>query len=340
MLALKLFVIANFLFKSSHSAEAELRKEYILKRFKFNSTRNWPVGQRSLFDTPLWPDSALEILDQASSHYDHFSPKVTSSPEELSKPSEVPNENEQDCERLKGNIGFELDLNVGLEQNDSESNPRGISHLLLAADMIKSNDIAGEVSKPKSTRPDAVLLKHLRKDLDSKFKSQHPQASYSLRNYNVENWPEGVDMFKTTWNKQEIEAIRSKMDDFVFTKREVPFDFKTEFGVSDLSDLEDVLDHSMSKLSTNEFLLNRFREETGNLEAKRIDWSLLDRRDIPSRYEDCVLNGKSMSHCSIFYKNPEIVYNIHFSSKNENSKRNERVSRVDDDSIRKKQRSR
>ena len=77
------------------------------------------------------------------------------------------------------------------------------------------------------------------------FRAQHPRASYSLRNYTVENWPEGVDMFKPTWNKQEIEAIRSKMDHFVFVKRKVPYDLKTEFGISDLI-LEDVIDENMS----------------------------------------------------------------------------------------------
>ena len=378
MLALNLFLIANFLFKSLHSAESDIRKEYLLKRFKINSTGNWPVGQRDLFDTPLWSNSALETLNQASSHYDHFSPKASTSPEASLKQSEVPinpSQNltaedngqesehleddfdfEQDSERLKSDIDFELYFGSDSEQNLS---PPGISDLIMAADKIQSINVVGKVYKSKPTtprvkqraakttsprdkqhpRPDVVLLKNLRKDLENKFKTQHPKPSYSLRYYDVVNWPEGVNMFKSTWNMQEMEAIRSKMDDFVFVKRKVPYDLKTEYGINELGGLKDVLDHSMSKSSTNDFLLNRFREETGNLEARRIDWSLLDRRAIPPRYDDCVFNGISMTHCSTFYKNPEIVYNIHFSSKNENSKRNERESRVDDDRINKKPRN-
>ena len=328
---------------SSHQNSTGLREENSLKQFLFNS------------NTPLWQSSAFEMLEPASSHYDHFLPKATSNPAGLSKPSEVPintsqnlanEDNEQDSELLEDEIDFELDIN---DQDDSESSSRGISQLLLAADMIQSNNIVGKVNKPKTTnprvqqrtskassprdkkrpRPDTVLLKDLRKDLESKFKTQHPKTSFSLRYYDVENWPEGVDMFKSTWNMQEIGIIRSKMVHFVFVRRKVPYDSKTEFGISDLGDLEDVIDENMCLESTTEFVLNRYREETGDLETKRINWSLLDRRDIPSRYDGCVINATSM-RLSTFYKNPEIVYNIHFSPMNKSRKRNERGSREDD----------
>ena len=363
MFALKLFVIANFLFKSLHSAEADIRKEYLLKRFNFNSTGNWPVDQRSLFDTPLWPDSVLELVEQTSSHYDHFSPTVNSSAEASSKPSEVPinpPQNftaeddgqdsdfldddinfEQDSERVEGDIDFELYFSSGSEQSLS---PQTIHDFLLAADMIQVNDNVGKFYNLKATnsrnkqrkRQDVVNLRNLRQELENIFKSQHPRARYSLRNYTVQNWPEGVDMLKSTWTKQEIEAIRAKMGDFVFVKREIPFDYKTEYGISELGDLGNVLDHSMSQYSTDVFLLNRFREETGDFGAKRIDWSLLDLRAIPSRYNGCVINGKSIFQLSSFYKNPEIVYNIHFSPMD---KRNKWESDVDDERTSKKPRN-
>lgn len=181
-------------------------------------------------------------------------------------------------------------------------------------------------------------MRNLRKELENKFNSQHPEAKYSLRNYTVKNWPDGVDMFKAMWNRQEITAIRAKMDDFIFVKREVPYNLKTEFGLNDLGDLKDVLDPSMSHTATNEFLIKRFREETGNLTAKRIDWSLLDRQDIPSRYDDCAINGTRM-RLNTLYKNPEIVYNIHFSRKDKNSNCNERESHMDDERISKRPRN-
>ena len=354
MLALKLFVIASFLFKSLHSAEADIGKEYLLKRFKFNSTGNWPVGQRSLFETPLWPNSVIELLEQTSSHYDHFLPKVTSSAEASSKPSEVPinpPQNltaeddgqdsdfldddinfEQDSKRVDDDFEFEFDFSSGSEQSLS---PQTIHDFLLAADMIPINNNAGNFYNPKTSiqrdkkrkRLDVFNLRNLRQQLENIFKSQHPRARYSLRNYTVENWPEGVDMLKSTWTKQEIEAIRLKMGDFVFVKREIPFDYKTEYGIGELGDLGNVLDHSMSQYSTNVFLLNRFREETCNLEARRIDWSLLDRSDVPPRYDGCVINGKSIFQLSSFFKNPEIVSNIHFNPKD---KRNKWESRVDE----------
>ena len=65
MLALKLYVIANFLFKPLNSA-----------------------GLRE-FETPFGPSSALEILNQTSSHYDHFSSKAPISTT-LSKTSQFP----------------------------------------------------------------------------------------------------------------------------------------------------------------------------------------------------------------------------------------------------------
>ena len=75
------------------------------------------------------------------------------------------------------------------------------------------------------------------KRTDDNVPNSTSAPSYSLRNYTVEKWPEGVDMFKPTWNKRKLEAIRSKMVHFVFVNEKFHMIFETEFGISDLGDL-------------------------------------------------------------------------------------------------------
>jgi hypothetical protein len=56
-------------------------------------------------------------------------------------------------------------------------------------------------------------------------------------------------------------------------------------------------------------MLERFREETGQLEAKVINWKLLDRSRISSEYDGIKIDSHSILR-SKFFKN--IVDNIHF----------------------------
>ena len=72
----------------------------------------------------------------------------------------------------------------------------------------------------------------------------------------------------------------------------------------------------MTYEGTYETLLNRFRQESGQSSAVKINWSLLDRRDIPAKYHGLVFQKFEMSLQSL-YKNPEIVNNIHFFESNE-----------------------
>ena len=59
------------------------------------------------------------------------------------------------------------------------------------------------------------------------------------------------------------------------------------------------------------FILTRYRKETGESSAIRINWFRIDRRDIPDKYKDIKINSFTMNLMAL-YKNPEIVSNIHF----------------------------
>jgi hypothetical protein len=58
-------------------------------------------------------------------------------------------------------------------------------------------------------------------------------------------------------------------------------------------------------------ILERFRNETGQLEAKVINWKLLDRSRIPSEYDGIEIDCVSMYRTE-YFENPNIVDNIHF----------------------------
>lgn len=61
------------------------------------------------------------------------------------------------------------------------------------------------------------------------------------------------------------------------------------------------------KLTKRNFIKNeRFAEESG----AGLQWSLFDRRDIPPRSDGIPINSRTMSQTK-FFKNPEIVGNIH-----------------------------
>ena len=61
-------------------------------------------------------------------------------------------------------------------------------------------------------------------------------------------------------------------------------------------------------------LLKRYREETGNTSAKSIYWDRLDRRAIPSKYDNIQIDRFTIKTVPI-YANPEIFDNIHFFKK-------------------------
>ena len=196
--------------------------------------------------------------------------------------------------------------------NDSSSVIKlpSIFDFVKSSSSIKAHDATSN-SRLKRIRPSDELLKALRRDLERKFITQHPLERYSLRHYDVENWPGGVDIFKSKWNKKEMNAIREKLKYFVFVKRQNPISSKIEADINKLGNVYDILDHSMTYQSTYDFLLKRYYDESGDRYSSRIKWYLLDRRDIPRKYDGIDINGCSMI-MPLHYRNPEIVYNIHF----------------------------
>jgi hypothetical protein len=58
-------------------------------------------------------------------------------------------------------------------------------------------------------------------------------------------------------------------------------------------------------------MLKRFRKESGQLDAKRINWKLSDKSRLPSQYQGIVIDSDSMSRAK-YFENPDIVDNIHF----------------------------
>ena len=175
-----------------------------------------------------------------------------------------------------------------------------------------SSKVLKDVSFP---RIDKMTIYDLRKkmnaDLQNLFEVQYPGKIYKRREYEIQNWPEGVCITPDRWRRKEIEKIRENMHEFVFVKRPETFSISSESGLDKLDDLKDILDHSMTQKGLSYILLKRYREETGQSSALKINWNLLDRRNFPERYKDVKINSVSMKLNALF-KNPEIINNIHF----------------------------
>ena len=115
------------------------------------------------------------------------------------------------------------------------------------------------------------------------------------------------------WTKAQIKKIYEKMPTFVFVERSEKLPIKPTKRTSRLENLNGILDKTMTYEETYETLLSRFRQESGQSTAETINWKLLDRRDIPSRYDVITIDKYSIC-LQRLYKNPEIVNNIHFSN--------------------------
>ena len=153
--------------------------------------------------------------------------------------------------------------------------------------------------------------KMVKSELIAIFNAQHPNEVFNMRNYKVLNWPEGLDIVPKNWRKSDIKRIRENIHTFVFEKLSATISKASQYGLDALGDLDDILIQSWTRDEIYRVLLERFREETGNPQAFKIDWHLLDRRLIPSRYDGIEINGIT-KQLSQVYKNPEIINNIHF----------------------------
>ena len=170
------------------------------------------------------------------------------------------------------------------------------------------------------------LRKTLKAELNNLFKAQHPDETFKLRDYEIRDWPEGISFTSNHWSRKEIRRIREKMHEFVFLKRPESLSISAELGIDKLGNLDNILDDSMTRDRTKMFLLTRYRKETGESSAIMINWHRLDRRDIPDKYKDIKINSITMNLKALF-KNPEIVYNIHFfkASEVENIRRKRKI---------------
>ena len=72
-----------------------------------------------------------------------------------------------------------------------------------------------------------------------------------------------------------------------------------------------ILENSWTLNMIKELLLQRFRCETGDNNAESVQWDLLDTSMIPLKYSNIIINESTISEPR-FFRNPEIVNNIHF----------------------------
>lgn len=119
------------------------------------------------------------------------------------------------------------------------------------------------------------------------------------------------------------------MDTFVFVKRAKKLPTESKAEIVNLNGLDNILDESMSKHRTHGILFERYRQESGDLDAQKINWRLLDRRNVPSKYDKVDINSRMIQFKTI-YKNPEIVDNIHF-IKAKKIEKLERKRKISDD---------
>ena len=149
----------------------------------------------------------------------------------------------------------------------------------------------------------------VRESLYKLFHTQVSKAVFDLRNFEIEGWPEGVDRIKPRWNLKEVLRIRQNLRNFKFIQ--IPrFTTKKQFG-ADAFDLDFDYDPNFKKSEVFEKLLQKYRTESKNTDAIRIDWKQLDRSQIPPKYDSVPINGRVMT-LEKYFRCPEIVDNIHF----------------------------
>ena len=152
------------------------------------------------------------------------------------------------------------------------------------------------------------LQKQVLRKLKEIFFSQFPDGIFSLNKYRIENWPLNVNISKMRWNKREIREINERLPFYRF------------YAMKNYQSLQQMkssvsMKNEMSRSETLKFLLERFKAETGRINAYRIEWKMLDRREIPKKYDNISFDGNILFRKSIC-ENREIVDNIHFFNDN------------------------
>ena len=187
--------------------------------------------------------------------------------------------------------------------------------------------------------PSKLYKSAIRAKLREIFASQYPRFDYSLRAYEIENWPPGIHSYDTEkWSKSDLIQINEMIPYIRFVPRKtfIEADYnikKLRYSLRDMECLTSAtLNYDYLKPKMMKMIFERFRLETGRPFATRIDWDLLDRSQIPEKYNYVPLKSETVSN-QLIYKNPEIINNIHFyRTSNNDSERdnvnNENVSSV------------
>lgn len=121
----------------------------------------------------------------------------------------------------------------------------------------------------------------IKNDIKRKIKEQLPNvSSYSLRNFEIQNWPKEVDPLANYWTRNEIEMIKYKFNDLIFIYRPKP-------GLILEKRIQEVKDGSIFAE-----LLKRFKVESGFSNANFIEWGMVDRSQLPEEHQNIKLNIK------------------------------------------------
>ena len=122
------------------------------------------------------------------------------------------------------------------------------------------------------------------------------ETSSHLYHYEIYKWPLGVSKIKDYWTRECCAEIKSRIKKFVFIPN---------------SEGQVLSPDSWRRREVNELLIDRFNRETGQANLKRINWALLDRSAIPSRYQNLAFDHRTIRLAKVF-RNLEIIDNIHF----------------------------
>ena len=158
----------------------------------------------------------------------------------------------------------------------------------------------------------------VRQKLREVFHDQFPDRNFCLRAYDIKNWPQGIDLHGSKpWNRNEFLQINERIPYMLFVPRKTVI--KAEYSIKalrhGLREMECLTSATLRKDyfkdDMMEMISERFRRETGQPSEAKIDWRLLDRSQIPEKYNSVPLNSATVNN-KLVYKNPEIIDNIHF----------------------------
>ena len=189
-------------------------------------------------------------------------------------------------------------------------NKRSKSNKMIKINVIKPLDNA--------KTPFKVYKSAIRKKLREIFASQYPNITYNLRSYEIENLPSGIHSHDTEkWTKNDLIQVNEMIPLIRFIPRKTVI--KAVYPVKEvrnsLREMECLTSFTLRedylKEDKMDMLFERFRLETGRPAATKIDWGLLDRRQVPKKYINVPLKSATVNS-SLIFKNPEIIDNIHF----------------------------